>query len=67
MTRIPGISFIYNKKGERVKIVIDIKKHYSFVEDLIDHFDVLSVKNEETIPWEEVQKEFSNKKKKNKM
>lgn len=69
MAKIAGISFIKDSKGKKKKIVIDIKKHYELVEDLLDHLDVVALKDEETIPWEEVEKildKRSSKKRKKK-
>lgn len=67
MAKIAGISFIKDTKGKKKKIVIDIKKHYELVEDLLDHLDVVDLKDEETIPWEDakkdIKKHFSKKRK----
>jgi hypothetical protein len=67
MAKIAGISFIKDTKGKKKKIVIDIKKHYELVEDLLDHLDVVALKDEETIPLEDAKKDikkyFSKKRK----
>jgi hypothetical protein len=49
-----GIKILRNKKGKPRKLVIDINKHYSFVETLLDVLDSEKRLKESGRPAEEV-------------
>lgn len=52
MTHISGIDFLRNTKGKPTKVVIDIKKHYNLLEDIIDMLTIEQRKDEATFPIE---------------
>lgn len=50
--------FITDKKGKKIAAVIPIKEYEEMMEDLIDLAACLEVRDEDTIPWEQVKKEI---------
>ncbi len=50
--------FLTDKKGKKVAAVIPIKEYEELMEDLIDISACLEVKDEKTVPWEQVKKEI---------
>lgn len=52
MAHIAGIDLLKNSKGKPTKVVIDIKKHYSLLEDIIDMLTVEQRKDEPVFPIE---------------
>ena len=50
--------FLTNAKGKVVSAVIPIKEYEEMMEDLIDLAACLEVRDEETIPWEQVKREI---------
>ena len=47
-----------NAKGKVVSAVIPIKEYEEMMEDLIDLAACLEVRDEETIPWEQVKRKI---------
>ena len=54
MQKLKGIKILRNKQGKATHLVIDIDKHYDFVENLIDVLEAESRLNEKGKPAEEV-------------
>ena len=52
MAHIAGIDLLKNSKGKPTKVVIDIKKHYSLLEDIIDMLTIEQRKNEPTFSFD---------------
>jgi hypothetical protein len=61
MSRIAGISYLENEKGERTKIVIDLKRWGNYLEDFIDRIEAELNDNEKTVPWTEVKEKLDKK------
>jgi hypothetical protein len=53
MAHIAGVKLLKNAKGVPVKQVIDINKHYSFLEDFLDMLDIEVRKKDEKISFTE--------------
>jgi hypothetical protein len=52
--------FITNTDGEKVSVVIPLNDYYEMLEDLEDLAAIAQLRNEETIPWEQVKKELKD-------
>ena len=50
--------FVTNAKGEKVAALTPIKEYEELMEDLTDIAACLELRDEETIPWEQVKKEL---------
>ncbi|TAN71263.1 MAG: hypothetical protein EPN17_02130 [Methylobacter sp.] len=50
--------FITNADGEKVSVVLSLNDYYEMLEDLEDLAAIAQIKDEETIPWEQVKKEL---------
>lgn len=61
MAHIAGINLLKNSKGEPTKVVIDIKKHYNLLEDILDMLAIEQRKEEPVFPIEELIAKLDNK------
>ena len=61
MAHIAGVKLLKNAKGIPVKLVIDINKHYSFLEDFLDKLDIELRRKDEKISFHEVVKNLDKK------
>ena len=61
MARISGVKVIKDSRGYPKQVIFDFKKHKEYLEDYLDHLTVLSLKDEETIPAEEVFRKLDKK------
>jgi PHD/YefM family antitoxin component YafN of YafNO toxin-antitoxin module len=52
--------FITNTDGEKVSVIIPLSDYYEMLEDLEDLAAIAQLRNEETIPWEQVKKELQD-------
>jgi hypothetical protein len=50
--------FITNADGEKVSVVLSLSDYYEMLENLEDLAAIAQIKDEETIPWEQVKKEL---------
>lgn len=53
MAHVAGVKLLKNAKGVPVKLVIDINKHYGFVEDFLDKLDIELRKKDDKISFSE--------------
>lgn len=57
-----GIKYLMDKKGKKVAIQIDLKKHKLFIQEYLefieDKNDIFKSQSEETVPLEEVLLKF---------
>ena len=61
MARIAGVTIKKSATGKPTHVTLSIKQHGKFLEDYLDHLDIASRKNEETIPWEVAKKKLDKK------
>lgn len=47
-----GIQYVTDEKGQRVAVVIDLKKHAAALEDFLDGLISESRRHEKSIPYE---------------
>jgi hypothetical protein len=52
--------FIINTDGEKVSVIIPLSDYYEMLEDLEDLAAIAQLRNEVTIPWEQVKKELKD-------
>ncbi|MDP3878148.1 MAG: hypothetical protein Q8Q50_14310 [Methylobacter sp.] len=52
--------FITNTDGEKVSVIIPLADYYEMLEDLEDLAAIAQIKDEETIPWEQVKQELAD-------
>ena len=52
--------FITNTDGEKVSVIIPLSDYYEMLEDLEDLAAIAQLRNEVTIPWEQVKKELKD-------
>ena len=50
--------FVTDKKGRKTAAIVPIKEYEELMEDLIDISACLEIRDEKTIPWEQVKKEL---------
>lgn len=55
-----GILYLTDDQNKKRFVQIDIEKHGSLVEDILDRLTIESRKNEESIPLEDVIKELES-------
>ena len=54
MGKIAGITILRDAKGKASKVVFNIKKHHSFIENYLDHLAIEKCRNEPSVPLQEV-------------
>ena len=62
MSKLAGIKFEKNVKGEVKKVIIDMKGHATFTENYLDHLRIEEAKKDaEFVDWETVKAELNKK------
>ncbi len=57
-----GISYLTDEENNKVAVMIDLQKHGDLWEDFYDLLIAEERKSEESISWEEAEKELTEKK-----
>ncbi|MEO5572691.1 MAG: hypothetical protein ABIT08_17155 [Bacteroidia bacterium] len=57
-----GLNYITNDKGDRIAVMLDLKKYGKIWEDFYDALIVEKRKNEPRISWKEAKKSLRSKK-----
>jgi hypothetical protein len=50
--------FITDSTGQKISVILPLDEYMELMEDLEDLAAVAELRNEATIPWEQVKKEF---------
>ena len=61
MQRLSGVRFLFDAKGKRTAVVIDLKRNSSVWEDLYDAMIVERRKGEPRVSWKDVKRRLQRK------
>ena len=61
MAHIAGVKVLKNSHGKPTKLVIDIHKHFNFIEDFLDMLDIEIRKTSEKFSFDKVVKSLDKK------
>lgn len=62
MSKLAGIKFEKNVKGEVKKVIMDMKRHAAFIENYLDHLRIEEAKKSaEFVDWDIVRDELDKK------
>jgi len=56
-----GIAYLTDDKNEKIAVQIDLKKHGELWEDFYDLLTVKERQSEESLDWDEVEKQLQEK------
>lgn len=58
MARIAGLTKIKNASGKVTHVTLSVKHHGKLLEDILDHNELVTARNDVFIPWEEAREEL---------
>ncbi len=61
MSKLAGVKIEKDTQGRTKRVTFDMKQHKIFLEDYLDHLEIVSAVNEPTIPWEDAVKKLDKK------
>ena len=56
-----GVRLVKNKAGKITHVPLSMKHHAKLPEDIVDHAEIIAIRNGEIVPWSEARERVNKK------